>query len=96
MIVKASIDTETCYGVKQCTEFVLRKGKMIKEDCLFWKKNLVYYEEEYFMEENQAMIDYIQRKAKVAEDSTVSKRFIKIQKLEWHATWLQQQTNGLG
>ena len=30
MIVKASIDTGACYGVKKCAEIVFRKSKMIK------------------------------------------------------------------
>ena len=34
MIVKASMDTGACYGVKKCTEIVLRKGKMVKGEGL--------------------------------------------------------------
>ena len=30
MIVKASMDTGACYGVKKCAEIVFRKNKMIK------------------------------------------------------------------
>ena len=30
MIVKASMNTEACFGVKKCAESVFRKGKMIK------------------------------------------------------------------
>ena len=33
-IVKASIDTGACYGVKKCTEIVFKKGKMIKGEGL--------------------------------------------------------------
>ena len=40
MIVKASMDTGACYGVKKCAEIVFRKGKMIKGEELgcFGKK----------------------------------------------------------
>ena len=31
MIVKASMDTGACYGVKKCAEIVFRKGEMVKE-----------------------------------------------------------------
>ena len=34
-IVKASMDTGACYGVKKCAEIVFRKGKMVKEQGLF-------------------------------------------------------------
>ena len=34
MIVKASMDTGACYGVKKCTEIVFKKGKMIKGEGL--------------------------------------------------------------
>ena len=34
MIVKASMDTGACYGVKKCVEIVFRKGKMIKGEGL--------------------------------------------------------------
>ena len=34
MIVKASIDTGACYGVKKCAEVVFRRGKMIKGEGL--------------------------------------------------------------
>ena len=34
MIVKASMDTGACYGVKKCVEIVFRKGKMIKREGL--------------------------------------------------------------
>ena len=30
IIVKASIDTDTCYGVKKCAEIVFKKGKIVK------------------------------------------------------------------
>ena len=30
IIVKASIDTGTCYGVKNCAEIVFKKDKMVK------------------------------------------------------------------
>ena len=30
IIVKASMDTGTCYGVKKCVEIVFKKGKMVK------------------------------------------------------------------
>ena len=30
MIVKASMDTGACHGVKKCAELVFRRGKMIK------------------------------------------------------------------
>ena len=30
MIVKASMDTAACYGVKKCAEIVFRNSKMIK------------------------------------------------------------------
>ena len=33
-IVKASMDTGACYGVKKCAEIVLRKGKMVKGEGL--------------------------------------------------------------
>ena len=33
-IVKASMDTRTCYGVKKCAEIVFRKGKMVKGEGL--------------------------------------------------------------
>ena len=33
-IVKASMDTGACYGVKKCTEIVFKKGKMIKGEGL--------------------------------------------------------------
>ena len=46
-----------------------------------------------FMEDNQAMRDYIRKETKVADDWKVSKRFTMKQKLEWHAAWLQQQAN---
>ena len=29
-ILKASMDTAACYGVKKCAEIVFRKGKMVK------------------------------------------------------------------
>ena len=48
------------------------------------------------MEDNQAIRYNIQKETKVAENSKVSKRFTMKQKLEWHTTWLQQQTNGYG
>ena len=54
------------------------------------------YGEKDFMEDNQARRYNIQKETKVAENSKVSKRFTMKQKLEWHATWLQQQTNGYG
>ena len=34
MIVKASMDTGACYGVKKCAEIVFRKGKMINGEGL--------------------------------------------------------------
>ena len=34
MIVKASMDTGACYGVKKCAEVVFRRGKMIKGEGL--------------------------------------------------------------
>ena len=34
MIVKASMDTGACYGVKKCAEIVFRRGKMIKGEGL--------------------------------------------------------------
>ena len=34
MIVKASMDTGVCYGVKKCGDIVFRKGKMIKGEGL--------------------------------------------------------------
>ena len=34
MIVKASIDTGACYGVKKCAVIVFRKGKMMKGEGL--------------------------------------------------------------
>ena len=34
MIVKASMDTGACYGVKKCAEIVFKKGKMIKGEGL--------------------------------------------------------------
>ena len=34
MIVKASMDTRACYGVKKCAEIVFKKGKMIKGEGL--------------------------------------------------------------
>ena len=34
MIVKASVDTGACYGVKKCAEIVFKKGKMIKGEGL--------------------------------------------------------------
>ena len=34
MIVKASMDTGACYGVKKCAEIVFRKGKMVKSEGL--------------------------------------------------------------
>ena len=34
MIVKASMDTGACYGVKKCGDIVFRKGKMIKGEGL--------------------------------------------------------------
>ena len=34
MIVKASMDTGACYGVKKCAEIVFRNGKMIKGEGL--------------------------------------------------------------
>ena len=34
MIVKASMDTGACYGVKKCAEVVFKKGKMIKGEGL--------------------------------------------------------------
>ena len=58
---------------------------------IYWK---VYCGEKDFMGNNQSMKHYIQRETKVVEDSKVSKSFIMKQKLEWHATWLQQQRNG--
>ena len=33
-IVKASMDTGACYGVKKCAEIVFKKGKMIKGEGL--------------------------------------------------------------
>ena len=30
IIVKASMDTGACYGVKKCAEIVFKKGKMVK------------------------------------------------------------------
>ena len=30
IIVKASMDTGACYGVKKCVEIVFKKGKMVK------------------------------------------------------------------
>ena len=48
------------------------------------------------MEDNQAMRYNIHKETKVAENSKVSERSTMKQKLEWHATWLQQQTNGNG
>ena len=33
-IVKASIDTGACYGVKKCAEIIFRKGKMVKGEGL--------------------------------------------------------------
>ena len=33
-IVKASMDTGACYGVKKCAEIVFRKGKMVKRERL--------------------------------------------------------------
>ena len=48
MIVKASMDTGACYGVKKCAEIVFRKGKMIKGegeekmDALDPNKNEIY------------------------------------------------------
>ena len=49
---------------------------------------------EDFMEDNQAMRNYIQKETKVVEDWKISKRFTMKEKLEWHAVWLHQQTNG--
>ena len=49
---------------------------------------------EDFMEDNQAMRNYIQKETKVVEDWKISKRFTMKEKLEWHAVWLQQQKNG--
>ena len=34
MIVKASMDTGACYGVKKCAEIVVKDGKMVKGDGL--------------------------------------------------------------
>ena len=34
MIVKSSMDTGACYGVKKCAEIVFRKGKMVKGEGL--------------------------------------------------------------
>ena len=34
IIVKASMDTRTCYGVKKCADVVFRRGKMIKGEGL--------------------------------------------------------------
>ena len=34
MIVKATMDTGACYGVKKCAETVFRKSKMIKGEGL--------------------------------------------------------------
>ena len=34
MIVKASVDTGACHGVKKCAEVVFRRGKMIKGEGL--------------------------------------------------------------
>ena len=48
MVVKASVDTGACYGVKKCAEIVFRKGKMIKGegeekmDALDPNKNEIY------------------------------------------------------
>jgi hypothetical protein len=33
-IVKASVDTGACYGVKKCAEIVFKNGKMVKGDGL--------------------------------------------------------------
>ena len=33
-IVKASMDTGACYGVKKCAEIVFRKGNMVKPEGL--------------------------------------------------------------
>ena len=32
MIVKASMETGACYGVKKCAEIVFRKSKMVKSE----------------------------------------------------------------
>ena len=34
MIVKASMDTGACYGVKKCAEVIFKNGKMVKEEGL--------------------------------------------------------------
>ena len=34
MIVKASMDTEACYGVKECAEIVFKRVTMIKGEGL--------------------------------------------------------------
>ena len=49
---------------------------------------------EDFMEDNQAMRNYIKKETKVVEDWIISKRFTMKEKLEWYAVWLHQQTNG--
>ena len=51
----------------------------------------MYCAEKDFMENNQAMLYYIQSETKLAEDPKVSKRFIMKQKLECD---MQQQRNG--
>ena len=43
MIMKASMDTGACYGVRKCSEIVFRKGKMIKREGLaVWKKKWMH------------------------------------------------------
>ena len=54
----------------------------------------MYYGEKGFMKDNQTMRDYFQSETEVTENWKVSERFKMKQKLEWHATWLQQQING--
>ena len=34
MIVKVSMDTRVCYGVKKCAEIVIKEGKMVKGEGL--------------------------------------------------------------